>query len=37
VPAAASALRAKNNVHYTLHFTESLRVEVVGHLDGRPA
>ena len=32
-PGTASAVDAKNNVHYALHFTEPLRVEVVGHLD----
>jgi hypothetical protein len=30
---AASVLHAKNNVHDTLHFTELLRVQVVGDLD----
>jgi len=32
-PIAASALHAKNNMHDALHFTEPLRVQVVGHLD----
>jgi hypothetical protein len=30
---AASASRAKNDVHDALHFTEPLRVEVEAHLD----
>jgi hypothetical protein len=30
---SASVLHAKNNVHNTLHFTEPLRIEVVGDLD----
>ena len=30
---AALALRAKNDVHDALHFTEPLSVQVVGHLD----
>ena len=32
-PAVVSALHAKNDVHDALHFTEPLRVKVVGHLD----
>ena len=34
-----SALHAKNNVHDALHFTEALRVQVIGHFNvfvGRP-
>src|ERR1700730_5518181 len=31
--ATASALHAKNNVHDALHFSELLRVQVVGHFD----
>ena len=32
-PAVVSALHAKNDVHDALHFTEPLRVQIVGHLD----
>ena len=31
--AVVSALHTKNDVHDALHFTEPLRVQIVGHLD----